>query len=401
MRRVRRTKPATQAESAFQPLRPDRRQVLGLGALLLASASYVRAGAPQCAAPRFLSAASDADDCHWILGFSVADGLVHTEFKRELPERAHHVEVNQRRGFFVVVARRPGTWLQLGSLVDGSLTQAIQVPADRHLFGHGVFSADGGTFYTTESDFDDIRGDSGRIVAWRVEGDGAAARLVRGAELPSYGVGPHELLLHPDGETLIIANGGIRTHPSHDRDNLNIDTMLPSLAYIDRHSGALLEQHFLPAQFHQAGIRHMDVNAAGVVALGMQFEGEPFLAVPLVATHRRGESLRLLDAPPELQPQMKQYVGSVRFDMDGRYFATSCPKGNLLTFWDADNGALLHSTRARDGCGVCASAGGFVFSTGTGRLAHIDLATSTVSDLTSGADIEHLFWDNHLSAGRV
>jgi hypothetical protein len=27
--------------------------------------------------------------------------------------------------------------------------------------------------------------------------------------------------------------------------------MQPSLAYVDRHTGRLLEQHFLPAEFHQ------------------------------------------------------------------------------------------------------------------------------------------------------
>src|SRR5690606_30904222 len=112
---------------------------------------------------------------------------------------------------------------------------------------------------------------------------------VRIGEHPSYGVGPHELLLHPDGETLVIANGGIRTHPSHDRDNLNVDTMQPSLAYVDRNTGALLEQHYMPADFHQSGIRHMDVNAEGLVVFVMQFEGEPFMEVPLIGTHRRGE----------------------------------------------------------------------------------------------------------------
>lgn len=387
--------------TADAPLCLERRQLLGLGALLLVAAGKLHAGSPQLSAPLFLSAASDANDKHWVLGFSSVGGAIHTEFKRELPARAHNIDVNAARGFAVVVARRPGTWLQLVTLNDGELTQTIQVPADRHLFGHGVFSGDGAMYYTTESAFEDMSGDSGRIVAWAVEGEGAAARLVRGSEMLSYGVGPHELVLHPDGDTLVVANGGIRTHPAHDRDNLNIDTMLPSLAYIDRRSGQLLEQQFPPPEFHQAGIRHMDINADGVVALGMQFEGEPFLAVPLVATHRRGESLRLLDAPPELQPQMKQYVGSVRFAADGRYFAASCPKGNMLTFWDTASGALLHSTRARDGCGVCASGSGFLFSTGTGRLAHIDLDTNVVSDLHGSADIEHLFWDNHMSVGLI
>lgn len=370
----------------------NRRQVLGLGALLCAPGAVLSAAH----APLLLSAASDGDERHWVLGLRIDGASAATAFQHELPARAHHIALNERRGFYVVVARRPGTWLMLGDLATGGLHSEIRVPADRHLFGHGVFSAEQDLFYTTESAFADMTGDSGRVVEWRVVGEGAAATLERVREFPSYGVGPHELLLHPDGETLVVANGGIRTHPARDRDNLNVDTMQPSLAYVDRASGKLLEQHYMPAEFHQSGIRHLDVNQDGLVALAMQFEGEPFMDVPLLATHRRGEELRLLKAAPELQPQLKQYIGALRYDSGGRFFAASAPKGNMITFWDAAAGTLLHSTRARDGCGVCAVQDGFLFSTGTGRVAHIDLATNTVTDLDVGAAAS-LFWDNHMS----
>jgi hypothetical protein len=373
----------------------NRRQVLGLGALLCAPMQAVFAAANR--QPLLISAASDGDDKHWVIGLRAnAAGGLDTAFKHQLPERAHHIALNVERGFYVVLARRPGTWMMLGDLATGALHTEIRVPADRHLFGHGVFASDD-LFYTTESDFEDMTGDSGRVTEWQVTGEGATAKLERVREFPSYGVGPHELLLHPDGDTLIIANGGIRTYPTHDRDNLNVDTMQPSLAYIDRNSGALLEQHYMPDEFHQSGIRHLDVNADGLVALAMQFEGEPFMDVPLLATHRRGEELRLLKAAPELQPQMMQYVGALRFDAGGRFFAASCPKGNMITFWDAAAGTLLHSTRARDGCGVCAVQDGFVFSTGTGRIAHIDLAANAVTDYETAAEAAHVFWDNHMS----
>lgn len=379
----------------------NRRQLLGLGAMVCVPGSAVFARdllQKKQQQPLLLSAASDGDDHHWVIGLRLDGTGASTAFRQPIPERAHHITVNAARGFYIVVARRPGTWIMLGDLATGAMHAELRVPTDRHLFGHGVLSPDSTLFYTTESDFNDMSGDSGRIVEWRVQGEGASAALERLREFPSYGVGPHELLLHPDGNTLIIANGGIRTHPDHDRDNLNVATMQPSLVYVDRHSGALLEQHSMPAEFHQSGIRHLDVNADGLVALGMQFEGEPFMEVPLIATHRRGEALRLLLASPELQPQMKQYVGSVRFDTGGRYFAASCPKGNLISFWDASEGTLLHTTRARDGCGVCAVQDGFVFSTGTGRVAQIDLAENEITELDTDADLAQLFWDNHISA---
>lgn len=373
----------------------NRRQVLGLGTLLLAPDAELLADTRQ---PLLISAASDGDDRHWVIGVRAGSTGVETVFKHQLPARAHHIAIDCERGLYVVVARRPGTWMMLGDLASGALFSEIRVPAERHLFGHGVFSAEHDRFYTTESDFDDMTGDNGLVVEWRVNGAGRDASLERLREFPSYGVGPHELLLHPDGNTLIVANGGIRTHPSRDRENLNIDTMQPSLAYIDRRSGELLEQHYMPEEFHQSGIRHMDVNADGLVALAMQFEGEPFIDAPLLATHRRGEALRMLHAGGEVQPQLKQYMGSLRFDRGGRFFAASAPYGNMITFWDAEAGTLLHRTRARDGCGVCAVHDGFVFSTGTtGRLAHIDLATNTVVDFEMDTALDVL-WDNHMSA---
>ncbi len=377
----------------------NRRHVLALGALLLSPAARVLAVSGDAeAAPLYLSAASTREDQHFLVGFRHDGTALQQGFQLQLPERGHHVAVNQQRGILVSIARRPGTTLVLADATTGEFIRELTTPADRHLYGHGVFSADGNWFYTTENAFDDDSDNSGRLVSWRVTGTGRDASLERVHDRPGYGVGPHELLLMPDGDTLVIANGGIRTHPSHDRDILNLDTMQPSLAYVDRHSGVLLEQQFLPEEFHQSSIRHLDVNAAGTVVLGMQFEGEAFMTVPLVATHRRGEPLQLLLAPPEVQPQLNQYVGAIRFAADGRHVAASCPRGNQLTIWDADSGQLLHALRARDNCGVIASRSGFVYSTGLGKVAELDVASGQITEF-DGADALSLLWDNHLCAG--
>jgi uncharacterized protein len=139
-------------------------------------------------------------------------------------------------------------------------------------------------------------------------------------------------------------------------------------------------------------------NANGTVVLGMQFEGEAFMTVPLVATHRRGESLRLLLAPAELQPQLNQYVGAIRFAADGRHFAASCPRGNQFTVWDSDSGTLVQALRARDNCGVMASANGFLYSTGLGKVAEFDLQSGSVREF-DGVEQLALLWDNHLCSG--
>ena len=97
--------------------------------------------------------------------------------------------------------------------------------------------------------------------------------------------------MHPDGETLIIANGGIKTEQAS-REELNLDTMHPSLAYLNRHDGTLLEQ-IIP-EHNQMSVRHLAMHDDGTVMIGIQFQGERHINVPLVLTHKRGDiNLRL------------------------------------------------------------------------------------------------------------
>jgi hypothetical protein len=364
--------------------------------MLMLSAGSVRLVSGSAVQRQFVSAASDRDGNHWVTSFIPSGNGASILFRVPLPGRGHHVTVHPNGRIFVAVARRPGNWLVIGDTETGAILRQLQVPADRHLYGHGVFSADGSHFFTTESDFNNREGDSGLIGVWAVHDTDAVFGLERIAEYPTLGVGPHELVLMPDGHTLAIANGGLRTHPDSEREVLNPDTMLPSLVYMDSDSGSILEQRFLPDEFHQASIRHLDVNAMGMVALGMQFQGEPWQQVPLVATHRRGEDFRLLLADEPLQGQMQQYVGSVRFAQDGRSFMTSCPRGNQLVVWDAASGLVADSVRSRDGCGICAVGDGFVFTAGTGKLAIYHTAQAEVLELETG-DALKLMWDNHLS----
>jgi hypothetical protein len=104
-------------------------------------------------------------------------------------------------------------------------------------------------------------------------------------EFASQGEGPHELVLMPDGGTVAVANGGIRTHPDNDRAILNLDTMQPSLAYLDLASGGLRDAFGLAPRLHQLSIRHLAVNRDGEVALAMQYEGSKRDRVPLVGIH--------------------------------------------------------------------------------------------------------------------
>ena len=92
--------------------------------------------------------------------------------------------------------------------------------SDRHFFGHGVFSADGRLLYSTENDYDGARGMIGvRDVTGGYKQIG---------EFPAHGMEPHDIALLSDGRTMVIANGGILTHPGSEGE-LNLSDMQSSL----------------------------------------------------------------------------------------------------------------------------------------------------------------------------
>ncbi|MEM1346133.1 MAG: DUF1513 domain-containing protein, partial [Pseudomonadota bacterium] len=169
----------------------------------------------------------------------------------------------------------------------------------------------------------------GRIGLWD------ATTHTRLGEVPSGGLGPHDMALLPDGRTLVVANGGIRTHPDSGRDKLNLDTMRPNLSYLDATSGALLDSVELPEDLHLNSIRHLAVARDGLVAAALQWQGAPTDSVPLLAFHRRGwTALRLAEADVLDLAAMRGYAGSVAFDAAGRRAAITSPRGGRVMAWN-------------------------------------------------------------------
>ena len=165
------------------------------------------------------------------------------------------------------------------------------------------FLADGALLYATENDFDNAAGVVGIY--------DARAKFSRIGEFPTYGMGPHELLLLGDGRTIAIANGGIETHPDYGRAELNIATMKPSYVLVDRITGDLIEKHELPASLHQLSIRHMDADASGTIWFGCQYRGPGTDRPLLVGRAARGKDLQLLEMPQDVLSGFRNYIGSV------------------------------------------------------------------------------------------
>ena len=348
------------------------------------------ANAALSSAVRYLSSVDDAEGRHAFAGLD-ADGRL--RFRHPLPDRGHGVTLHPQLPQALIVARRPGNFLHVVDLADGAEIARVTSPEGRHFYGHGVYSADAGLLYTTENAYADGTG----VIGIYDVGTGYA----RVGEFPCHGIGPHELRLIPDGRTLAVAIGGIRTHPDNDREPLNLATMQPSLAYIDAADGRLLHRARLAPALFQLSIRHMDVAADGCIALALQYEGPERDQVPVAGVQQADGPIRLFDAPPQVARRTSNYGGSTRFDASGRVLAVTCPRGNMALFWDLAEERFLGRVASFDGCGIAAlpEPGRFIVASGVGGLALADALAPGGPAVTPalGGDADALFWDNHLT----
>lgn len=360
----------------------QRRTFLGLGGALLAAGSLGGWTLARSASePLLLSARNDAGGRHYAVGYRL-DGQ--RQFATAVAERCHDVVPHPYQPLALFVGRRPSRESYLLDTRDGHLLQRLTSPADRHFQGHGVFHRSGEWFYSTENDTS--APGRGVIGVWRLQGQ----RLLREGELSSQGIGPHQLLWMPDGETLVIANGGIRTE-ADSREKMNLDAMEPSLVLLDR-QGMLRSKEQLPERMNS--VRHLAVASDGTVVSGQQYEGDPEDAVPLVAIKRPGQSLQAFPIGETPRQAMRQYTASVAIHSDLRLLAITAPRGNRVFIWDLDSTALRLDAPLPDCAGVAACAEGFVVSSGAGRCRLYDCRQQEVR--LQALPVPAGLWDNHL-----
>lgn len=335
----------------------------------------------------YIAASAGNNGDYYVSAFNASGGIL---YEQPLPGRGHDIGLRPNHVDVAAVERRPGLYGLILDRHTGNVRAKLHCPENRRFYGHAVYSHDGRYLYITENDFDQARG---VVSVWDAQ-DGYR----RVAEFNSYGTGPHELHLMPDGEHLVIANGGLHTHPDQDgRTPLNISSMEPNLSIIDRRTGKLIYQAALKHDWHKLSIRHLDVTANGTIAAGFQYQGDITDQVPLVGIWHPGGDIRPIEAPDTVQVRMRQYCGSVRFDTSGQVFAISCPRGGLVTFWDAQSSDFLTHIAAPDGCGLAATnrTGEFVGTSGLGNSWRMDAIRRKRVELPDDSH-KSLQWDNHL-----
>jgi len=320
-----------------------------------------------------------------------------------IPARGHSIACSSL-GHIAAVGRRPaGFCLVLDD--RGEKLVELTAQAGRHFYGHGVYSADGATLYLTESNYH-IQGTRGVVGIFDVH-----RQYVRVGEFMTEGIGPHEILLSPDGTQLIVANGGIQTHPETGRKKLNIGTMKPSLVYLDRLSGELVHQVSLEDELRYNSIRHLSLGLDGRVYIALQQQNKDRILSCLIARFDPEEAkLEKVHVQPELQLLLNGYVGDICVDHSGRFVAASSPKGGIVVLIDTQT-SVMEQVQLDDVCGLTTpllraeeksnlglsmSPGQFIASTGQGKLVLLELTASAVKQTVLHDTGGIMSWDNHI-----
>ncbi|WP_026145525.1 DUF1513 domain-containing protein [Pseudomonas asplenii] len=360
-----------------------RRQVLTLGSLLL---SAITLGGwtlfrHKGSSPLLLSARDDSDGGHYAVGYRLDGQKV---FATRVSQRCHDIINHPSLPLAVFIARRPGTESYLIDLRDGRLLQTLVSQPNRHFYGHAVIHKSGDWLYATENDTRDPG--RGLLGVYRFDGE----RLVHAGEIPTHGIGPHQVSWMPDGETLIVANGGIRTE-AESRVDMNLDAMEPSLVLVQR-DGTLLSKETLAQPMNS--IRHLGVAADGTIVAGQQFMGPSHEPSELLAIKRPGQPFAAFPVAEQQLQAMGHYTASVAVHSALRLVALTAPRGNRFFIWELDSGQLRLDAHLLDCAGVGAVPDGFVVTSGQGRCRFYDCRqqelTAKPLDLPAG------LWDNHL-----
>jgi hypothetical protein len=351
------------------------------GTLLLSHESQARTGT-------LLSAYEDARGDQYVGGLSLKDDEV---FGARVPMRAHGCAVHpidpNRVLFF---ARRPGTQAFELDRASMKARAVFTTETGRHLAGHGTYSADGSLILTPEHDYERAKG----VVVVR---DARNFAIV--GEIDTSGIDPHEVAWLPDHRSLLIANGGIMTHPRSFRRKLNIPTMDPSLCVIDSATGERKEQWRLPD--HLLSIRHVSMTSTGITAVGLQYEGGDKNNAPgIVALYRPAQpsnaaQFRLLTAPASEIPKFQGYVASVAISEAHDLIAAACPYGNGVACWSISDERYLGFIAASETYGLSRVADGSILASQRDGTAYGLDETRLRSQFLKIAASQPIRWDDH------
>ncbi|MFW2372325.1 MAG: DUF1513 domain-containing protein, partial [Gammaproteobacteria bacterium] len=105
----------------------------------------------------------------------------------------------------------------------------------------------------------------------------------------------------------------------------------------------------------------------------------------------------LLNKPAAIIQAMNDYMGSVAINQQTRIAGFTSPKGNLVAFWNIDNGEFAGYHQLNDVCGLTVSSdqSHFIISNSFGELRQLD-AFTLKENKPFRQRLANSYWDNHM-----
>ncbi len=338
------------------------------------------------------SAGSQRDNSHSVAMIDADSGNV---IECSVSHRCHSGVVIPLQQQVVFISRRPGSEMRVMDRATGNRLQVVNAAPNRHFFGHGCLSRCGTKLYCAENAFTESESScQGVIGIYDV-----TQQYRRIGEFSCQGVGPHQIERLPDSDILVVAVGGILTHPSRGREKLNLDAMQSAIHYIDANSGTVVLK--LPSPYQQLSLRHFSVNKNHQLVVTGQYQGAGNELLELVFYHHyqgaaSSDQLQAFEQDESGWLSLRQYIASVAIDGSGVYALTTGPRGDAIDLWDINRRQWLKRITLRDVAGVVWDnhKNSFVVSNGLGELYRVQVQPEVTIDFI--ARDKSLRWDNHL-----
>ncbi|MEM7407957.1 MAG: DUF1513 domain-containing protein [Pseudomonadota bacterium] len=368
-----------------------RREILGLFAVLTTSSGSLRADLRGAGRRRgssrhdvaFVGCRRGPDGAYWM---TALDPVGEALFDLQLPDRGHGVAVHPRLPLVAVVARRPGRFMHVVNLREGTVIAQAKTPPGQHFQGHACFSPDGRRVLATENAYEAGVGLVGIYDALR--------GYERVGQFDAHGIGPHEIIWGRDASEVIVAVGGIRRHPDYGAAKLNLDSMRSSVVRLDARTGALRERLESPEDPSTLSLRHLALDQEGAVLVAAQHQGAR--TDPVALLHRQhATTLRGRRTGRRFEQAVRHYAGSVA--VSGGIAGVTHPRGDAVSLWHLarKHHRIVEGLEDVSGIAPHGDRGQFVLSGGTGWTAVLDARDGSLVNWRSS---DGWAWDNHLVA---
>jgi hypothetical protein len=265
----------------------------------------------------------------------------------ELDFLPHGIAVDPLNPLRLLVCEKIGPGAAVIDLNTMKLVQKLQSPANRRFYGHGAFSADGETIYTTETYKGNKRGTI-------VERD--AISFDELGEFPSFGDSPHECQLIDGGATLVVTNGGG-----------NMNGSLPNISYIDVASRQLMRQEKPTTSALNTGHFYTSDNN-DLVVVSAPRDGNR-IRLGGLSIQPSGKAMKTATSPKKVVSQMLGESLSVAIHQS--IALVTHPDGNMISFWDTTNRKFIKKLALELPRGVTLSNDGKYFIVSYGQMASI------------------------------